>query len=132
MRGMFKKLGYDSSSFSLDLGSNFDTSNVINMQAMFAKTGYNSTKFSLNLGSNFTINKVTNINYMFDNIGHQTTNLSLDLSTFVFSNVSTYSDAFRGFRTSGKIYVKNSTARSWIINNSGNSNLTTSNVLIKS
>jgi hypothetical protein len=71
------------------------------------------------------------MNGMFYNTGKETKNLVLDLSTFNFDKVTIYDRIFYGMTTSKKIYVKNSTAQNWIINNSGNSNLTTSNVLIK-
>jgi len=69
---------------------------------------------------------------MFNNTGYNDTNLILDLSTFSFNNVTDYDKIFYGMTSSKKIYVKDAIARDWIINNSGNSDLTTSNVLIKS
>ena len=131
MQQMFYYTGYNNLNFTLDLGSNFDTSNVENMQQMFYYTGYNSTVFTLNLGNKFNTTKVTNMSSMFYSTGYKNNSLVLDLSTFDFSNVTSYSNIFRYFKTTQKIYVKDATAQNWIITNSGNSNLTTSNVLIK-
>ena len=69
---------------------------------------------------------------MFYSIANANTTLELDLSTFDFSSVTTYSNIFVGMRSTGKIWVGDATAQSWILTNSGNSNLTSANVLIKS
>ena len=50
---------------NLDLGSNFDTSNVTNMWGMFAGVGQVSPMTTLNLGDKFNTSKVTNMGYMF-------------------------------------------------------------------
>jgi predicted ribosomally synthesized peptide with SipW-like signal peptide len=132
MSSMFAVTGYFNQSFTLDLGNKFDTSEVTNMSNMFSSTGYKSSMFTLDLGNKFNTSKVTNMEGMFDDIARYTNNLTLDLSLFDFSNVTSYENIFYRMKTTSTIYVGNSTARSWIINNSGNSNLTTSNVLIKS
>ncbi len=131
MSSMFYCTGFINTSFTLDLGGKFDTSNVTNMSNMFYRTGFNSTVITLDLGDNFDTSKVTDMNYMFYQTGYSNTNFTLDLSTFDFTSVTNYSSIFYGWRSTQKIYVGNSTAQNWIITNSGNSNLTTSNVLIK-
>ena len=132
MKSMFYSTGYCNPNFKLDLGDKFNTSKVTTMSNMFELTGYFSTVFTLDLGNKFDTSNVTDMRNMFYNVGKETNNLVLDLSTFNFNKVIDYNRIFYGMTTSKKIYVKDSVARNWIINNSGNSNLTTSNVLIKS
>ena len=132
MESTFSGAGYSSEVFTLNLGDKFDTSKVTNMESMFSNAGRNNTVFTLNLGDKFDTSNVTNMTSMFYRTGHNNSNFVLDLSTFNFSNVTEYEDIFDGMSTTKKIYVGNATARDWIINNSGNSALTTSNVLIKS
>ena len=132
MSSMFEEVGYKSTLFTLNLGEKFNTSNVTRMYRMFESTGYNNQNFTLDLGNNFNTSNVTDMAYMFSYTGYSNSNLVLDLSLFDFGNVTNYTNIFTGMRSTGKIYVGNSTARNWIINNSGNSSLTTSNVLIKS
>ena len=108
-----------------------DTSRVTDMSYMFYTTGNSSTVFTLDLGDKFDTSNVTDMSYMFSFTGFSNNNLILDLSTFDFSNVISYFDIFYCMTTTKKIYVKDAAAQSWIINNSGNSALTTSNVLIK-
>ena len=70
---------------------------------------------------------------MFYQTGYGNTVFTLDLGNkFVFTSVTSYGSIFSGWRTTNKIYVKSATEQSWIVTNSGNSNLTTSNVLIRS
>jgi len=54
----------------LDL-SNFDTSEVTNMNFMFAAAGYYVMNFDLNLGDKFDTGKVTNMHGMFANTGQK-------------------------------------------------------------
>ena len=131
MGRMFYRTGFDSTNFSLSLGNKFDTSNVTDMNRMFQDVGYSSPSFTLNLGNSFYTNNVANMDLMFSRTGYANTTFELDLSTFNFSNVTSYTNIFSQFKTTQKIYVGNATAQNWIITNSGNSNLTTSNVLIK-
>ena len=86
---------------------------------------------TLDLGSLFNTSNVTNMEYMFNNTGNANANLVLDLSMFTFDNVTNYDSMFSGFKTTQKIYVKNTSDQSWITSK-GFSNVTTSNVLIKS
>ena len=77
----------------LDLGDNFNTSNVTEMGAMFSGTGQKAMT-SLNLGSNFNTLRVTNMNYMFNHCGY-TAMTSLDLGDkFDTSNVTSMSYMF--------------------------------------
>ncbi len=110
---------------------NIDLSRVTNMESMFNYTGYNSTSFTLDLGNNFDTSSVTDMSWMFFNTGYANNNFTLDLSIFDFSNITSYTNVFFGWKTTQKIYVKYANDQNWIITNSGNSNLTTSNVLIK-
>ena len=71
------------------------------------------------------------MSFMFYYTGYANEYFTLDLSTFDFSNVTSYSNIFRAWKTTNIIYVKDANDQNWIITNSGNSNLTTSNVLIK-
>ena len=133
MSSMFYATGGWNTSFILNLGSNFNTSNVTNMAKMFYGLGYKNTSCTLSLGNYFDTSKVTNMSYMFKYTGDANSAFSLDLGNlFVFSAVTDYPGIFDIWKTTNRLYVKNSTVRSWIINNAGNSNLTTSNVLLRS
>jgi len=132
MYGMFESAGSGSLVFTLDLGDKFDTSNVTNMRRMFYQTGDRCSIFTLNFGSKFSTSNVTTMQEMFYKTGYYNNSLELDLSTFDFSNVTNYTDIFYLMKSTSKIWVGNSTAQNWIITNSGNSNLTSANVLIKS
>ena len=131
MQYMFNQTGRANQNFTLDLKDKFDTSNVTSMLCMFNHTGYVSTIFTLNLGDKFDTSQVTDMGYMFDNTGHSNNNLEVDLSTFDFSSVTNSYYIFNGWKTTHKIYVKDAYDQNLIINYAGNSNLTTSNVLIK-
>ena len=77
---------------SIDLGDNFDTSNVTDMNNMFCAT---MDLTSLNLGSKFDTSKVTNMNNMFLQAGYSSTNpLEVDFSKFDGSSVSTADQMF--------------------------------------
>ena len=71
------------------------------------------------------------MSYMFQGFGNANVNLVLDLSSFTFDKVTSYTGMFVYFRPTQKVYVKNTSAQSWITSK-GFSNLTTSNVLVKS
>ncbi len=131
MSDMFHYTGYKNPTFTLELGNYFNTSKVTNMSSMFQETGYSSTVFTLDLGNNFNTAKVTNMSSMFSRVGYANANFELDISTFVFTNVSSYLYIFSGFRSTNKIWVKDTAAVTWIINNSGNSDLTTNNIIVK-
>ena len=126
---MFYQTGYSNTNFTLNLGNLFDTSSVTNMAYMFYQTGYNNTNFTLNLGTLFDTSSVLNMSYMFYQTGYNNTTFEIDLTQFDFSNVTTYTSIFYGWRTTNIIRVKDANDQNWIITNSGNSNLTTANVL---
>ncbi|MBR3211367.1 MAG: BspA family leucine-rich repeat surface protein [Bacilli bacterium] len=130
MQSMFSYTGYSSTIFTLNLGEKFDTSKVTNMSNMFPFVGYSSMIFTLNLGEKFDTSQVTDMSYMFSYTDYSNTIFTLDLSPLTF-NATSYDQIFNSWRTTQKIFVKDSTARSWIVTNSGNSNLTNSNVFIK-
>ena len=135
MEHMFHYDGYFANNFNLDLGSNFDTSNVTTMNFMFYLTGARANNFSINLGSKYNTSKVTNMNTAFRGLGGSSTKkYTLNLAAGNFANVTIYSDMLYHFNTSvGNIYVKDATARSWIINKNSTwgTNFNTSTVLIK-
>ena len=79
MDSMFYNTGYNTTTFTLDLGNKFDTRNVTNMQRMFYSTGRESTVMTLNLGDKFDTSKVTNMYGMFENTGYESTVFTLDL-----------------------------------------------------
>ena len=89
MREMFRYVGNRSTpTFSLDLGANFNTSNVKYMSWMFASTGRRATNFSLNLGNKFNTSNVNNMSSMFHSAGYSATTFNLDLgSQFNTNNV---------------------------------------------
>ena len=131
MDAMFQNTGYNSTKYNLDLGDKFDTSNVTDMSYMFNSNGYSNPNFTMNLGNKFYTNNVTNTNRMFLNVGYANSNFVLDLGPADFSNSTNRSQMFYGFRRTNILYVKDSTVRDWIVSYGGNSNLSTSNVLIK-
>ena len=67
MQGTFQYLGYSKMS-SFDLGSEFDTGNVTNMNSMFANCG-NTLMTSLDLGDKFNTSNVTDMSNMFNGCG---------------------------------------------------------------
>ena len=117
--------------YLLNLGDKFDTSNVTLMNTMFAGVGYKSTVFTLDLGEHFDTSKVTDMSVMFSGTGYSNSTLVLDLSDFTFDNVTSYTSMFYGFTSTKTIYVANTTQQSWLVDK-GFSNVTSSNVLIKS
>lgn len=69
--------------------------------------------------------------YMFYNCKNLNT---LDISSFDFSNVTSYSNIFNSMKSNATIYVKDETARTWVLNLSSDnrsSSWSTSNVLLK-
>ena len=95
MSSMFYNTGYNSTTFTLDLGDKFDTSNVTNMAYMFNSTGYSSTSFTLDLGDKFDTSNVTKMNYMFYDTGYSSTVFTLDLGdSFDTSNVTNMENMF--------------------------------------
>ena len=89
MSNMFQYTGGNSTSFTLDLGNNFDTSKVTNMEDMFQYAGYYSTSFTLNLGNKFNTSKVTDMSGMFSYAGNRSTLMTIDLGNkFDTSNVT--------------------------------------------
>ena len=131
MEYMFHATGYKSTVFTLDLGDKFNTSKVTNMFDMFNRAGFSSPVFTLDLGSKFDTSKVTDMAYMFYQTGYANNNFVLDLCLFTFDNVTTYTNMFYNFKTTQKIYVKNTSDQTWITSK-GFSNVTSSNVLVKS
>jgi surface protein len=91
MSDMFRNTGYNSTVFTLDL-SNFDTSNVTDMEGMFFCTGYYSTVFTLDV-SNFDTSKVTDMSDMFRNTGYNSTKLNTSI-TISNPNTTSYYDMF--------------------------------------
>ncbi len=92
---MFNYTGYSSSSFILDLGTNFNTATVTDMQYMFNYVGYNNTSFTLNLRSNFDTSNVTNMSNMFSNAGYKSTSFTFNLgSKFDTSKVTKMQSMF--------------------------------------
>ena len=146
MSSMFYYTGYKSPVFTLDLGDKFDTSNVTQVTAneiilhdnaalhctrgMFENIGYSNPTFTLNLGDKFYTSNITNMSHMFYETGNSNNNFTLDVSTFDFSNVTEYSNLFGRWKTTQKIYVKDSTDQAWVIARDS-SVFSTSNVLIK-
>ena len=95
MNSMFVTLGYNSPTFTLNLGSKFDTGKVINMNGIFNGIGYSSTNFTLSLGNKFDTSKVTDMSGIFRNIGYNSTNLTINLGDkFDTSNVTNMSSMF--------------------------------------
>lgn len=137
---------------SIDLSS-FDTSNVTNMNSVFMEcrnlttldvSSFNTSKVTTMRSmfscctsltkldvSNFDVSKVTNMETMFSTCVSLTT---LDICSFDFSNVTNYTKIlFNMGKGNITIYVKDQTAKDWILNLSGDdrpSSWTTSNITI--
>ena len=135
MDNMFAYIGRNATNFTLNLGPNFNTLNVTIMYMTFAGVGSNTTNFNINLGNNFNMSKVIRAQYMFWNLGNKTTkSYILNLAAGNFANITSYSDMFNQVPSSKvTIYVKDSTARSWITgkNSTWGTSFSASNVLIK-
>ena len=87
--------------------TNFDTSNVTTMQSMFYNC-YDLTSLDL---SSFDTSNVTNMSYMFWICSSLT---SLDMRNADFSSVTTYSSMFSSVNSSINVIVKDSTAQSFV------------------
>ena len=92
MSYMFCNSGYDSTSFTLDLGEKFDTSAVTNMSFMFYQTGYFNKSFTLDIGDNFDTSNVTDMSYMFFQTGMSSTVFTLDLGDNFDTSIVTKMD----------------------------------------
>ena len=93
MRFMFNKCGY-SAMTSLDLGEKFNTNNVTDMESMFNAIGYEAMT-SLNLGENFDTSNVENMKEMFSDCGNSSmTSLNLG-EKFNTSNVTNMAFMFK-------------------------------------
>ena len=76
MSYMFNDMGYEELT-ELDLGSHFDTSNVLNMSHMFERVG-SSKLIKINFGDKFNTSKVLNMSKMFFSMGYDSlTSLTL-------------------------------------------------------
>ena len=73
--------------------SDWDSSNVINMENMFFNTGSYASTFALNPSSWDTSN-VTDMSYMFTSVGSSSTVFTLDVSSWDTSNVTDMSGMF--------------------------------------
>ena len=96
MSDMFYNTGYSNPNFTLDV-SNFDTSNVTNMNRMFYNTGYNSTNLTLDV-SNFDTSNVTDMSNMFYYTGYNSTKLNTSI-TIRNPNTTSYASMFVGVAT---------------------------------
>ena len=71
MSDMFSNCGYLAESFSINLGNDFNTSNVTDMSNMFGYLGAGAQEsFVLNLGDKFYTNNVEDMSSMFINTGN--------------------------------------------------------------
>ncbi len=103
---MFYRTGYNSTTFTLDLGNKFDTSNVVNMECMFNSTGYSSPVFTLNLRDKFDTSKVTTMNNMFSYSGRNSSVYTLDLEDkFDTSKVISMNYMFREVARNGSNFT---------------------------
>ena len=95
MSYMFNYCGYQKMTL-LNLGNNFDTTNVTNMAGMFQNCG--QTKMtSINLGTQFYTSKVTDMSNMFNGCG-QTELITFSLgSNFDTTKVTNMSGMFQNF-----------------------------------
>ncbi|NMA50329.1 MAG: BspA family leucine-rich repeat surface protein [Mollicutes bacterium] len=83
---LFHNTGQNSVSFALNLGKGFNTSNVTNMKSMFENTGASSLDFSLNLGPKFNTSNVTDMNQMFFRAGLISTSFNLNLGPMFYTS----------------------------------------------
>src|SRR5574344_1368233 len=92
MSSMFSGTGYKAMT-SLDLGNNFNAKSATNMSYMFSNTGNNAMK-TLNIGDNFNAESATDMTYMFDHTGY-TAMTSLDLgANFNAASATSMSNMF--------------------------------------
>ena len=130
MKGMFRFTGA-SHMIKLDLGTNFDTSNVIDMSGMFYYTGRKSM-YILNLGERFNTTKVTKMDDMFNGTGYsKMTDLDLR-NSFDTSNVTNMNNMFNNvgrmklttLNLRDKFNTTNVTTMNYMFYNAGYSSLT--------
>ena len=93
MEAMFGNTGSNAMT-TLDLGNKFDTSSVTNMMWMFASTGYTAMT-SLDLGEKFNTRNVTDMNNMFNSTGYTAMTTLNFGSTFNTSIVTNMSGMFQ-------------------------------------
>ena len=109
MSSLFCGFAQYSGNLTMNLGNNFDTSNVTNMTGMFSADDcfsiddcYGPATIVLNLGSKFNTANVTNMTNMFAGFGGNATEVSLNLgNNFDTRNVLNMSGMFQlmGVRT---------------------------------
>lgn len=127
---MFNTAGYNSTVIDLDL-SNFDTSYALDLSDMFDAYGKENTTLNLDI-SNFDTSKISNVKNMFKDIAANNPTFTLTLGPkFKIDNFENYENVFLNLKSTNTIYVPNEEVQSWIINDCGNSELTSSNVIIK-
>ena len=80
MERMFWQCGYNSKTFTLDLGDHFDTSNVTRMYQMFNRCGQDSIDFTLDLGDHFDTSNVTTMYSMFMSVSYTHLSRRLEVS----------------------------------------------------
>lgn len=104
MEGMFSYTAVNNKKFTLDLGENFDTSNVTNMGNMFERLG--GEDFTLDLGDSFDTSKVTDMHMMFSLLGYDSLFLTLNLrDKFDTSNVTDMSLMFQSAGGDAEYFV---------------------------
>src|SRR5574344_888503 len=92
MSSMFSGTGYMAMT-SLDLGANFNAASVIDMSSMFSSTGFKAM-ISLDLGANFNAESATDMKYMFFYTGCSAMT-TLDLgANFNTANVTNMNNMF--------------------------------------
>ena len=105
MSGMFYSCG-QGSKFTLDLGNKFDTSKVTDMSAMFYRCGFWSNVFTLDLGIKFDTSNVTNMSRMFYSCGNGSTEFTLNLGDkFDTSKVTDMSTIFYNCGQNSKVFT---------------------------
>ncbi len=94
---------YNETSFTLNLGSNFETKNVTDMSYMFGNLGSSNRSFNIDLGPNFDTSSVTNMSNMFSGLFYRddyygsTSHMQLSLGAkFDTSKVTNMSNMFSG------------------------------------
>ena len=105
MSYMFAVFGGQNSKSTLDLGGNFDTSNVTDMSHMFDNCGSGS-EFTLDLGDKFNTINVTNMEGMFFGCGSKVFTLNLG-DNFDTSNVTNMSSMFRECGYNSNVFTLN-------------------------
>ncbi len=94
MNSMFSYSGYNATTFEFDL-SGWDTSKVTIMSNMFNQAGYNATIFDIGNLSEWDTSQVTSMGAMFSNSGRNATTWNIgDLSEWDTSRVTSMSNMF--------------------------------------